>query len=176
MNEKSSKWTLSRVRSFWSTLTNQAHPSSLSFLSQRGLTGVAAVVVLTNPGYLPKIGPSPLRVLARISPETNIVRHVEAPPSKPVEPAVEAEVTPPPTQATNAAPVLTAISATPPVTGTPTNSIPSEAPADQVISPQAFLKYFNSTAAVSTNQSVNFTPPGAAGPPGSTSTFLVSPP
>ncbi len=145
-------------------------------------------------GYLPSIGPSPLRFQAPVVHPTNIVASAipavtpststdgfKASPMMPDEndvlqrfnlfmpaPADEFEAT--------AAPAPQAAAAVVPTTEAQPAAQPTP---DSAVSPQMILKYFSQSTngtATSVYAPVGFTPPHAETPPSSTATYTVGPP
>lgn len=126
-------------------------------------------------GYLPRIGPAPLRFIASHWPCTNrFVLPVPVPAAEPA-PAVSQTDKVPPSPAASAP-------KSPPGVVPRTDSAPPQARAESsapesVIPAQMFLKYFDK----STNNSavpaapLDFTPPKAAEPTGSKATYSIGP-
>jgi hypothetical protein len=146
------------------------------FRDWQGLSIVlfAAVSVVatasSGPGWLPLVGPTPLRFSPAPRPCTNqFVFPVPVPAPEPAPVVSQADKAPPASSAPELpAAILRANNgvAQPPV---------ESSPPDAVVSPQMLLKYFtpstNSTAAAP----LDFTPPKAAGAPPSRATYETGP-
>lgn len=101
----------------------------------------AGLIAMPDPGYLARVGPAPLRFFVLPVLMTN---HVAKPPPPKPEPKPEkvAEIAPPKVVAPTPPPAA-------PVTNVPVNfeelpkpSTLSTAPAESVVSPQMFMKFF----------------------------------
>jgi len=141
--------------------------------------------VLAASGYLPAVGPVPLRFRPAAQPATNLV-FIPLPPPDPPSPPPDASSAPPaPPAATN-----TEAKQTPPVippsSPGPTNTVasgpasPNDAASGSapLISPQMLLRYFNRAtngAAAGIIAPVDFAPPAPATPPSSTATYSTDP-
>lgn len=145
------------------------------------LAGFAAGVAAA-PGYLPVVGPVPLRFRPAIQPETNMVRIPLPPPNLP-PPAPE--IPPAPPAATNTVAQKTPPAASPPAAPAPATVSSNQAnaegtfsPAEPLISPQMLMRYFNKStngASGGIMAPVNFAPPAAVSPPSSTATYSTDP-
>jgi hypothetical protein len=148
---------------------------------------VVALCASAGPGYLPVVGPPPLR-FAPLSPPSPAVL-TSLPPLAVVEPRPDpSAVEPlPPATATNAAvgPVPTDPFAAPPVAvplPTPATNVPYGVPVEsQPLVPQMFMKYFiggtgTNANGVSIYPPVGFVPPLPIVPPSSSATFQTVPP
>ena len=135
----------------------------------------ASVFGSANPGYLPVVGPAPVRFRAVFAPATNFA--VLPPPviaeSEPV--LVKPDTLNPLNTTTNVQPP--AAEEAPPANALPYSPMENSAPGE-VISPQMLLKYFTKN----TNHSgasligpMNFTPPQPTQPASSTATYSTSP-
>ena len=139
---------------------------------------VLAFAVSAGPGYLPTIGPAPLRFRAELPPAVNVVK-------MPLPPPAPAPAAPPPSSTTptaaadiptNAAPAAAPVLLTatnPPVTpeAVPASSEPR-------ISPEMLLKYFTPSPnrpASGVIAPLDFAPPATAKPASSTATYSVHP-
>jgi hypothetical protein len=148
----------------------------IGYLRQWTLRGGSfgiALGVLANPGYLPRIGPAPLRMLVWSPPGTNAIHRAEPPAPKPPQPQPQSAATTPQKTETPAAPA-----APPPVPKAiaATNAPLPRSTAERVISPQDFLKYFNSVKTNGNSPPLDFSPPQPGGPVGSTSGSSTAPP
>jgi len=142
-----------------------------------------ALGVSASPGYLPVVGPAPLRFRPAAQSVTNLVRMPLPPPDPP-------PATPPPTPLTPPAAAVTEAKTAPPAaapSSAPVILAPTNSPAgpdatpfgsEPMISPQMLLKYFNR----STNGTVSgviapvdFAPPAVARPVSSTATYSTNP-
>lgn len=137
----------------------------------------AAALASADTGYLPRVGPAPLRFQSVPKPATN---HYLLPPREPVpEPqpvAAKSEVKPPAPAVTASAPgETTVISSQIPASATEPDPVPGRS--EDVISPQMLLRYFSkSTNGTSTSivAPIQFTPPKTETPP-SKASFTTSP-
>ena len=141
------------------------------------------VGIQAAPGYLPVVGPPPLRFRSPPQPATNLVHLALPPPDLPVsEPATppggaynQTKTTTP--GGTNAAPTTAPL-----VSGATNNPAgPDSTPltSQPLISPQMLLKFFNRSTNAPGNEVVapmNFAPPTPAKPPSSTATYSTDPP
>jgi len=142
-----------------------------------------AFAVSASPGYLPAVGPAPLRFRPAAPPAANLVIMPLPPPDPPPSAPPSAASIPPPAAAAQAktnAPAAGPASAPVLLTATNNPAAPEAAPpgSDPKISPQMLLKYFTpSTNGVSggTIAPLDFAPPPAAKPPSSTATFSTQP-
>jgi hypothetical protein len=146
------------------------------------------VAVAVHPGYLPAVGPSPLRILPIVVPMTNVVVNAEEAPPKPSAPPPEPPAVKP--VETNTVAKAAPVPPPAPAEAAPTNAPPVEhSVGDQVISPQMFLQYFNSGKVITSSKPLDFTPPQAASqapppasaqttgsPGGSKSSYSTAPP
>jgi hypothetical protein len=140
---------------------------------------VLAFSVLASAGYLPVVGPVPLRFRQPALPATNLVRMTLPPPE--TEPATAS--IPDNAEAKKTAPAPNPPPAAPPPAASPTVATnpaePAATPASEpMISPQMLMKYFNrSTNGVSGGilAPVDFAPPAPAKPPSSTATYSTNP-
>jgi hypothetical protein len=127
-------------------------------------------------GYLPVVGPAPLRFIIAPRVLTNQFRPVLPPPEParvfmPTEP-----IQPPPAEPAVVHPQEPARDT--PAAATPLRELPMEAaPADEVVSPQMFLKFFNKSINISNSVAapVDFMPPKIAEPPVSKATYSTGP-
>lgn len=151
-----------------------------------------ALCAAAGPGYLPTVGPAPVRFE---TPAPLVEATVPLPPLVFIEPrpatdtVTAASPTSPAPNVTSAAPTETPTSASaessvfisplgpPEPTGVATN-----APADtEVVAPQMLLKYFTrpagtNSAGISVFAPVGFVPPQPLAPPSSSATFQTVPP
>jgi hypothetical protein len=142
----------------------------LSFVLIAALSVAAAAS--PDPGWLPRVGPVPLRFSPALRPRANqFVLPAPAPAPEPAPIVSQAEKAPPASSAPKPPAVIPRADngmAQPPV---------ESAPPDAVVSPQMFLKYFtkstNSPAPAVTP--LDFTPPKAAGPPPGRATDSTGP-
>lgn len=146
-------------------------PGMRSFFRYRhycSLIAAAYLVVLapawSNAGYLPTVGPSPLRFRPAFKPNTNIV--VLPIPIQPV-------VAPPPAEKVEkvSSPTLPALEPIPAIAQT--NAV-VEPPRPDVVSPQMLLKYFNKPTngnAAGVSAPLDFTPPRPVEPPSSKASY-----
>ncbi len=142
-----------------------------------------AFAVSASPGYLPAVGPAPLRFLPAAQPAANLVKMPLPPPDPPPSAPPSTAVLPPAaagTQAKTNAPAAGPLPATVLLTATNTPAAPEAAPsgADPRISPQMLLKYFTpSTNGVAGGifAPLDFAPPAAAKPASSTGTYSNQP-
>ncbi len=137
-----------------------------------------AFTVSAGPGYLPVVGPAPLRFQAGSPPSANIIKMPLPPPDPPPSAAKSASAAPPSAAdaQTNAAPA--AVPALLTVTNNPVSPEAAPANSEPKISPEMLLKYFTP----STNRPaggviapLDFTPPALAKPASSTATYSTQP-
>jgi hypothetical protein len=138
-----------------------------------------AFAVSAGPGYLPAVGPAPLRFRTDPPPATNVVKMPLPPPDPP--PSTSAVATDTQTNAAPATPAAAAPSAAP-VLLTATNSpvTPDAAPAssEPKISPEMLLKFFTPSTNRPSGEVIaplDFAPPATAKPASSTATYSTQP-
>jgi hypothetical protein len=159
----------------------------LMFGSWRHWAAVGAVFaglacgVLAAPGYLPVVGPVPLRYRPAAQPATNLV-YIPLPPPDPPSTTPDLPPAPPETAAVADTETKTTASAAPAPSTAQTNAVWGD-PAGQngassasapLISPQMLLRFFNrptNGAAGGIIAPVDFAPPAPATPPSSTATY-----
>ncbi len=136
--------------------------------------------VLATPGYLPVVGPVPLRYRPATQPATNLVYIPLPPPDPPSTPDIPHAPLAPPVAADTE--TRKTASAAPAPSAALTNAVSSD-PAGQngtssasapLISPQMLLRYFNrptNGGAGGIIAPVDFAPPAPATPPSSTATY-----
>ena len=133
-----------------------------------------ATAASTGPGYLPRVGPAPLRFLAppRVCTK-RFVLPVPVPDPASVVPQIE-KMPPLPRPASSA---LELPGPMPQAESGPAQPQMETAPADAVVSPQMLLRYFTQTnnSAASVIAPMEFTPPRAAVPAPSKATFSIGP-
>lgn len=165
---------------------NELRPAKQPSFRNRGGLLFAVIIFLnavaaasSGPGYLPVVGPPPLRFARRIqSPTNHFVPPVPepaaavAPPPAPEKLAVLPAPAPHPTDAalspTNAQPATAAPAQLP---------IESPPPDGAVVSPQMLMRFFNKSTNGQTSvvAPMEFNPPRPAGPPPSTATYSTGP-
>ncbi|MGD0412252.1 MAG: hypothetical protein ABSC18_11170 [Verrucomicrobiota bacterium] len=136
-----------------------------------------ALGVLAAPGYLPAVGPVPLRFRPDAQPATNLIRMPLPPPDPPSTnlPDFSAPSVP---SAASAKPAPALPAAALPATNTPAGADATPSASEPRISPQMLLRYFNRStngAAGGILAPVDFAPPAAAAPPSSTATYSTEP-
>lgn len=148
----------------------------LSWVALAGLS--IATLGAADCGYLPRIGPAPLRFLRPPVPAT----HQLALPAPAVEPEPDPEVTVSNIEKTIAAtpPPLTMSTTRPspaPNNGTPNGPMGFTAP-EEVVSPQMLLKFFGKPANGANSSAtapLDFTPPKPVAPPASNAASPTGP-
>jgi len=135
----------------------------------------SAFFACASPGYLPVVGPAPLRFRPVLQPS----RHVPAPPAaSTTEPNPIPEKTKIVEPVTAPATLLSAPAPEPPVAAGQTNAVVEPSRPEDVVSPQMLIKYFNkSTNGSSTmiTAPIDFTPPRSGEPPSSKASYSTSP-
>jgi len=155
---------------FWAALTGLAG-------GVLAATGIGSDPTrIASRGYLPSVGPVPLRIRVPETPSTNLV-HMPLPPVEP-EPVITAT---PSEQIAAAKPAPPPRPAAPsPNTNAPVQTEPLGTPptADPLISPQMLLKYFSHTTngpASGVVAPMDFTPPASARPVSGSATYSTGP-
>jgi hypothetical protein len=136
-----------------------------------------AFAVSAGPGYLPVVGPAPLRFQAGSPPSANLVK-MPLPPPDPPSSAAKSTSAAPPSAAdaqTNVAPATAVL-----LTATNNPVAPEAAPAssEPKISPEMLLKFFTPSTngpAGGVIAPLDFTPPAMAKPASSTATYSTQP-
>ena len=142
-----------------------------------------AFAVSASPGYLPAVGPAPLRFRPAAPPAANLVKMPLPPPDPPPAAPPSAAATPSAaagTQANTAAPAAAPSSATVLLTATNNPAAPEAAApgSDPRISPQMLLRYFTPSTngpAGGIIAPLDFAPPVAPKPASSTATYSTQP-
>jgi hypothetical protein len=140
----------------------------------------SAMVIEAAPGYLPSFGPVPLRFLSEpLPPPTNIVASVSEPPKEQPDDAPKASVGPEVSSIPQ--PIVPSHEAVEVQTTNQTATAVPPSPAEEAVSPQMLLKYFNQDAinpALTNRGPVDFMPPqpsAAPSVPSSSATYSVTP-
>jgi hypothetical protein len=139
---------------------------------------VLAFAVSAGPGYLPVVGPAPLRFRADLPPAANVVK-MPLPPPEPSPAAPTSAATAPTASAdlqTNAAPAAAPVLLT--ATNTPVTSEAAPGSSEPRISPEMLLRFFTPSTnrpASGVIAPLDFAPPATAKPPSSTATYSVQP-
>lgn len=136
--------------------------------------------VSATPGYLPAVGPVPLRFRPAAQSVTNLVRMPlpppDLPPPEPSTPSTPAIPSTAPAPSKQPPSVLPAASLPPTNAPVEPNAVPSGS--EPMISPQMLLRYFNrSTNGVGAGviAPLQFAPPASTTPPSSTATYSTDP-
>lgn len=138
------------------------------------LTGLA-FGVSAAPGYLPVVGPVPLRFRPAAHSETNLLIMPLPPPDPTPDFPLSTPSTP---SAPPATPAPAPSTASLPATNTPAGPDADAAATEPKISTQMLLRYFSRStngAAGGIIAPVDFAPPAAAVPPSSTATYSTEP-
>jgi len=129
-------------------------------------TGFAAA----EPGYLPRVGPAPLRFRAEMPAATH---HFVLPPAEPEPVAAVASPVP-----FGPMPELPPPTETAAITNQATSAVPDAIPPEDIVSPQMLIKFFNKStngAPSSVITPYGFTPPRVSEPPASKATYSTGP-
>ena len=195
-----SEWRAANERDSSDVLARPTRPERLIQLENNRLANMmrwpgpvcalaAAMCATAGPGYLPLVGPPPLRFEAPPprAAEPFILSPLAFVEPRPAVPLVEplTSITPTPSLDTNiTAPPPPSPNLTTPLPGaepTPANAIVAAPSFIEPLGPQLFMKYFtgrhgtNSTG-ISIYSPVGFVPPTPIAPPSSSATFQTTPP